>query len=132
MISKRACGDKRVRAWPHMSRTSTLVRKLINAPGRRVYASPLYIDCRQVIASQRNDMCQFLPRADAATRGLLDHLVGAQREGSRNIEAQCFGCAEVDEQLKLGRGLNRKLSRFFTAENAVDVTRCASPQINLI
>src|SRR5262245_32429662 len=46
---------------------------------------------------------QQLPRAPAAKVPLLDHLVGAQQEGFRDLQPERFRGLEVDHQLELGR-----------------------------
>src|SRR4051812_7807790 len=45
----------------------------------------------------------------AAIASLFDHVVGAQQHSSRDVEADCFGNLEVDNQIKLSRLLNRQV-----------------------
>ena len=59
----------------------------------------------------------------------LDHLVGAQQELFRQLEAECLGDDEVDNQLELGRLFNRKLACLCAAQNFVDILGCTPEQV---
>ena len=48
---------------------------------------------------------------------LFDHLVGAQQEGFRQLEAERLGDSEIDDQLELRRLLDRKLACLRAAQN---------------
>src|SRR5215468_10703069 len=52
----------------------------------------------------------------------LDHLVGAGEQRWRNFEAKRLRRFEVDDELVLGRRLDRKVGGFFALENAIDIT----------
>src|ERR1700747_1408682 len=52
---------------------------------------------------------------------LFDHLVGKVEHGQRDREAQRLGGFEVDDQLVLGRLLDREIGRTGALEDAVDV-----------
>jgi hypothetical protein len=52
---------------------------------------------------------------------LFDHLVGAGEHCRRHGKAERLRGFEVEHQLELDRGLDRKLARLLTFEDAVDV-----------
>ena len=78
------------------------------------------------------DMCsalihvRFVPIADIANS--LDHGVGTLLKLQGYVEAQRFCSLEVDDQLVLGRRLQRKVSRLRALEDAVDVPGCLAEQ----
>jgi hypothetical protein len=43
-----------------------------------------------------------------------------------------FGSLQINDQLKFGGFLNRKITRLFTIEDAVDVSGRASVQVNMV
>ena len=51
----------------------------------------------------------------------FDHLVGAASSVERHVEAERLGGLEVDDELELGRLLDRQVGRFLALENAADV-----------
>jgi hypothetical protein len=77
-------------------------------------------------AAQEQTFADFLGATsgpEQAQQGspLLDHLVGAGEQTIRHGKAQHFRGLEIDHQLVLGRRLHRKVGRFFTFEDAIDV-----------
>src|SRR5262245_39761530 len=58
---------------------------------------------------------------------LLDHLVGAQQEGFRQLEAERLGDSEIDDQLELRRLLDRKLACLRAAQNLVRILARTPP-----
>ena len=62
----------------------------------------------------------------------FDHLVGALLENPRHVETECLGGFEVDHQLEPDRGLDRKLARLRTLEDAIGVNGSAPKIIGCI
>src|SRR6266478_2189491 len=56
---------------------------------------------------------------------LLDHLVGALLEMQRHVEAERLGGLEIDYQLELYWGLDRKLARLRAPQNLIHIRRRA-------
>ena len=66
------------------------------------------------------DRClQHLGERPAALSGtLFDHLVGKGKQAFRNGEAERVGGLQVNDQIKLGNLLDRKIARMLTLEDA--------------
>src|SRR5262245_5768697 len=74
------------------------------------------------------DMSQYVGQCPLCARsghwtGLLDHLVGADEQCGRNVEAERLGSLEIDD---------RQVGRLLTLEDAVDVGGGAPELIVLI
>src|SRR5262249_42363161 len=50
----------------------------------------------------------------------LDHLIGAGKHKRRKVEADRSRCLEIDEELKLGRALDRKIGGFGALQYPID------------
>ena len=61
-------------------------------------------------------------RAKSGHETLFDHLAGAREQRWGHAKAKSLGGPKVDCQLKLGRRLNRHISRLLTFQDSVDVT----------
>src|SRR5215468_6799751 len=69
----------------------------------------------------------------ARTRvSLFDHLVGKLLKLPREVEAECLGRLEIDDQLILRSLLHRQVGWFDTLKNFVDVGSGAPSQIDVI
>jgi hypothetical protein len=61
-----------------------------------------------------------------AAKSLFDHFVGQRSQRRRERNADRLGDPEVEDQIELGRLLNRQIARFGAAQEAVNV-RCKAP-----
>lgn len=57
----------------------------------------------------------------AAKLALFDHLVGCREQGLRYGEPERVGSRQIDDEIKLGRLLDRKVARFRAAQDFVDI-----------
>jgi hypothetical protein len=64
------------------------------------------------------------------SRASFDHLVGAGKDGRRNVEASPLRGLEVDHQLIFRRRLHRQVGRLLALEDAIDVTARLSELTN--
>src|SRR4029077_10526595 len=100
-----------------------LTRRRARCAGPFLYhvclSSSLYFPPSDQDASQLHDRGPAASRA--AAWASLDHLVGAQQERCRHINAKCLRSFEVDDKLKLGRLFNRHIGRLGALEDAGDV-----------
>src|SRR5262245_48826824 len=62
----------------------------------------------------------------------LNNLVGAGEKGARHCEVQRLRCLEIDSQFKFGGQLYGELSRFCTAQNAINVGSRATEQVGKV
>ena len=63
---------------------------------------------------------------------LFDHLIGALLQLPGHVEAERLGGLEVDHQLELDRGLDRKLARLRALEDAIGIGRRAPKIIDQV
>src|SRR5262249_60198003 len=59
----------------------------------------------------------------AAKSELFDHVVGEGAQLEWNVDAQCAGGLQVQDELELGRQLHRQFGRLGAPEDAIDVGR---------
>src|ERR1700730_7977783 len=92
-------------------------------------ACPLRSDRVRTFAPQRIDaVCQ--QRTNAMQQRLFDHLVGTGEQRDGWIEAQCFGSPEIDDKLEFRSLLDRQITGPFPLEDAIDIRRGASVEID--
>src|SRR5204862_5127017 len=115
------CAISRARmsiAWPAAKPTTrrTGCAGQVCAPARRVIAGDTATP-----AARRWNMRRFIL--------LLYHLVGAGQHGGREGEAERPGGLLVDDELELGRLLDRQLCRLGALQDACDVGRRAAVHV---
>src|SRR5438876_10247555 len=62
----------------------------------------------------------------------LDHLVAASEQGRRNFQAEHLGSGQVDDEVELGRLLNRDVGWLRPAQNLVDIVGGAPEHVRPI
>jgi hypothetical protein len=60
------------------------------------------------------------------TRCLFDHLIGAQQEVLGQLEAEHLRGGEIEDQVKLGRLLDRQVAGLCAAQDLIDIVGGAS------
>src|SRR5436305_15225109 len=70
-----------------------------------------------------------LDRTSLRLAHLLDHLVGAGEQRRWHLDAERLRGREIDDEIELGRLLDRKLARLGTAQNLIDIIGGAPKQV---
>src|SRR5262249_14375620 len=62
----------------------------------------------------------------------IDHLVSIRKEGWWYVETKRFGGGQVDDQIKFGRLLDRKIARLRATKNLVDIVGGAPKHVRVV
>jgi hypothetical protein len=62
-----------------------------------------------------------MQQTTCANARLSDHLVGAQQERFGDRQAERLGGREIDDEVELGRLLDRKVARLRPSQNLIDI-----------
>src|SRR5262245_3116934 len=101
---------------------------LLNRPHVR-FAS----ESDRIAAQQRNDaQCQEATYAAQQTTLLFDHLVGRLQEWLRDGEAKRLRSLEIDDEFVFRRLLDRKVTRFGTFEDSIDIASSLPEHVSLV
>src|SRR5262249_41372204 len=93
-----------------------------------------HMTCTRPQAKSQKSLDPWVPSTHdpkATSRRLLDHLVGAVCEIDR-VEAERLGGLAIDDQLEPDRGLDGKLARRPTLEDAISIGRRAPKAIEQV
>src|SRR6266567_5102758 len=97
-------------------------------------ASQLWLCCAQPYSLQIS-----LSRAEPAEKGqaatfadLLDHLVGGREQRRWDGEVEGLGGIDVDDEIELGRDLDRQVARFRSVQDAIDMAGGSPKQIHVV
>src|SRR5215472_13719792 len=94
---------------------------------------PLYPQKRTLeLTRVMSALCQKQTHASQQRASSFDNIVGALPEEQRHVEAERRRGLEIDRQLELVRGLDRKLARPRALEDAIDISRCLPIRIELV
>ena len=88
-------------------------------PQRRTFAK----------ATVTSALCQEQTHAPQQLAASLDHLVGTGEKRRRHRYADCLGSLYIDDELKFGRGLHRKVGRVGPAQYQTDIGYCLLDQL---
>src|SRR6516162_2158453 len=97
----------------------------------RESARTLWHDTRQV-PSQRGGASLGRSRQLLANDVSFDHLVGAGEQRRRNFKTEQLGGRQIDDEIELGRLLDRNVAWLRSAQNFVDIVTGAPEQVRLV
>src|SRR6516164_4687989 len=94
---------------------------------------PLYPQKRTLVErTGMSALCQKRTSCGAANCSLFDHLIGTSLQRLWHGQTEGFGGLEINGEFVLGGSLNRKIGRFLTPKNAIDIIRRLTKLVNPI
>ena len=100
------------RLWVNRAKAVRVLRRRMSvAPRKRQSAAKI----RPVVKGQE---ATYAPQQTAP---LFDHFVGAQQERFRDCQPERFGGGQIDDEIELGRLIDRDIARLRPAQNFVSI-----------